>query len=148
MGAGKCVLKSQHSVQRSRTPARSSVVTALPHVVPHHPHELEHTHAHTHARVCVCLWVCRSYMYRIYIYFFVFEPFESKLQRRISMCFLRARTFSDIVIQIRKCILVQYYYLNLPTLIKILPVVPDASFLAITKYLWSKIPPRITSFYL
>lgn len=105
-------------------------------------------HARTRTRARVCVWVCRSYMYRIYIFFFVFEPFESKLQRRISMCFLRARTFSDIVIQIRKCILVQYYYLNLPTLIKILPVVPDASFLAITKYLWSKIPSRITSFYL
>lgn len=147
MGAGKCVLKSQHSVQRSRTPARSSVVTALPHVVPHRPHKLEHTHAHARARVCVYGFVDLTCIEFTYI-FFVFEPFESKLQRRISMCFLRARTFSYIVIQIRKCILVQYYYLNLPTLIKILPVVPDASFLAIKKYLWSKIPSRITSYYL
>lgn len=70
MGAGKCVLKSQHSVQRSRTPARSSVVTALPHVVPHRPHELEHTHAH--ARACVCVYGFVDLTCIEFTYFFLF----------------------------------------------------------------------------
>lgn len=57
-----------------------------------------HSSARTRAHACVCVWVCMSYMYRIYIFFCGSEPFESKLQRRFSMCFLRARTFSYIVI--------------------------------------------------
>lgn len=121
--------------------------SSTPRGPPPSPRTRAHARTRTHACACVYGFVDLTCIEFTYI-FFVFEPFESKLQRRISMCFLRARTFSYIVIQIRKCILVQYYYLNLPTLIKILPVVPDASFLAIKKYLWSKIPSRITSYYL